>query len=218
MWLALRQDTSVSVITSYSIHYTKLYETPKYLAATQATCAKLSYDDTIKALGSPLFVKPANLGSSVGVSKVEDKQQFAAAVRDALQYDNKIMIEQCIGGREIECSVLGNEDPIASLPGEIKPTHAFYSYDAKYIDAHGADRITSYNVCYTKLLRGLMPKRSREQNSVPDRASAIANAHMPMKRSTQRGPHARYASRRTSVSEVEWKETPSRASSRASSR
>lgn len=115
--------------------------TPKYLAATQATCAKLSYDDTIKALGLPLFVKPANLGSSVGVSKVEDKQQFDAAVREALQYDNKIMIEQCIAGREIECSVLGNEDPIASLPGEIKPTHAFYSYDAKYIDAHGAELI-----------------------------------------------------------------------------
>jgi D-alanine-D-alanine ligase len=115
--------------------------TPKYLAATQAACAKLSYDDIVKTLGSPLFVKPANLGSSVGVSKVADKGQFDAAVRDALQYDNKIMIEQCIAGREIECSVLGNEDPIASLPGEIKPTHAFYSYDAKYIDAHGAELI-----------------------------------------------------------------------------
>lgn len=115
--------------------------TPRYVAVTQAACAKLSYDETVKALGSPLFVKPANLGSSVGVSKVDHKRQFEAAVRDALQYDNKIMIEQCIAGREIECSVLGNEDPIASLPGEIRPSHAFYSYDAKYIDAHGAELI-----------------------------------------------------------------------------
>ena len=115
--------------------------TPKYRAVTRASCANLSYDEIAKTLGSPLFVKPANLGSSVGVSKVEHKQQFDAAVRDALQYDNKIMIEQCIRGREIECSVLGNEDPIASLPGEIKPRHAFYSYDAKYIDAQGAELI-----------------------------------------------------------------------------
>jgi D-alanine-D-alanine ligase len=115
--------------------------TPSYIAVTQASLARLSYDDTVKALGSPLFVKPANLGSSVGVSKVEQQHQFDTAVREAMQYDNKIMVEQCIAGREIECSVLGNEDPIASLPGEIKPRHAFYSYDAKYIDAHGAELI-----------------------------------------------------------------------------
>jgi D-alanine-D-alanine ligase len=89
-------------------------------------------------LGVPLFVKPANLGSSVGISKVRNKNQFFAAVRDAFLYDSKIIIEENIRGREIECSVLGNESPIASLPGEIITRHDFYSYDAKYIDEKGA--------------------------------------------------------------------------------
>ena len=89
-------------------------------------------------LGLPLFVKPANLGSSVGISKVARKSEFAAAVRKAFRYDNKIIIEEGIAGREIECSVLGNEMPIASLPGEIVVQHDFYSYDAKYLDDTGA--------------------------------------------------------------------------------
>jgi D-alanine-D-alanine ligase len=90
------------------------------------------------ALGLPLFVKPANLGSSVGISKVARKSEFAAAVKKAFRYDNKIIIEEGIAGREIECSVLGNEKPIASLPGEIVVQHDFYSYDAKYLDDSGA--------------------------------------------------------------------------------
>ncbi|WP_218079367.1 D-alanine--D-alanine ligase [Anthocerotibacter panamensis] len=89
-------------------------------------------------LGLPLFVKPANLGSSVGVHRVEDEAQFTAAVRDAFRYDQKILVEEFIAGREIECSVLGNADPIASLPGEVIPTHSFYSYAAKYTDEKGA--------------------------------------------------------------------------------
>ncbi len=83
-------------------------------------------------------MKPANLGSSVGITKVSKKDQFAAAVRTAFRYDNKIIIEEAIRGREIECSVLGNEKPIASLPGEIVVQHDFYSYDAKYLDDQGA--------------------------------------------------------------------------------
>ena len=90
------------------------------------------------ALGLPLFVKPANLGSSVGISKVARKSQFDAAVRKAFRYDDKMIIEEGISGREIECSVLGNAKPIASLPGEIVVRHDFYSYDAKYLDDTGA--------------------------------------------------------------------------------
>ncbi len=96
------------------------------------------FDNVVPVLGLPVFVKPANLGSSVGISKVKDEASFKQAVADAFQYDTKILIEECIHGREIECAVLGNNDPQASLPGEVIPTHEFYSYEAKYIDEHGA--------------------------------------------------------------------------------
>lgn len=88
----------------------------------------------------PLFVKPANAGSSVGVGKVKERAELAAAIEEALRYDLKILIEQGILGREVECAVLGNETPRASAVGEIVVTHAdgFYSYDAKYIDESGA--------------------------------------------------------------------------------
>lgn len=89
-------------------------------------------------LGSPVFVKPANMGSSVGVSKVETVGEYLRAVHLALEYDTKILVEEFIEAREIECSVLGNEEPLASVPGEILPTHDFYSYEAKYIDEQGA--------------------------------------------------------------------------------
>ncbi|NMB40337.1 MAG: D-alanine--D-alanine ligase [Firmicutes bacterium] len=85
-------------------------------------------------LGYPCFVKPANLGSSVGISKAADKRELIAAIEKALRYDYKIIIEAFIHGREIECSVLGDAKPIASLPGEIIPGAEFYDYHAKYID------------------------------------------------------------------------------------
>lgn len=96
------------------------------------------YAAIIAKLGEPFFVKPANLGSSVGISKVHDAAEYNQAVTSAFNYDNKILLEENIQGREIECSVLGNDDPVASLPGEIIPRHEFYSYDAKYIDEQGA--------------------------------------------------------------------------------
>lgn len=89
--------------------------------------------------GFPLFVKPASLGSSVGVSKVLNRKELEKAISLAFRYDEKIIIEKCIAGREIECSVLGNENPQASLPGEIRPHHSFYSYEAKYLDPQGAE-------------------------------------------------------------------------------
>lgn len=98
----------------------------------------LEYDAIAVKLGSTLFVKPANLGSSVGISKVKSSAEFDVATHKAFDYDTKILVEEHIEGREIECSVLGNENPIASVPGEVLPHHEFYSYEAKYIDENGA--------------------------------------------------------------------------------
>jgi len=97
------------------------------------------------ALKYPVFVKPANLGSSVGISKVHASSEMAAAMDEAARFDRKIVIEQGVGGtkgkaREIECSVLGNDEPIASVPGEIVPIKEFYDYDAKYL-AEGSELI-----------------------------------------------------------------------------
>jgi len=85
-------------------------------------------------LGYPCFVKPANLGSSVGISKVKNATALDLAMDLAAQYDRKIIIEKGLDVREIECSVLGNDDPLASLPGEIVPSHEFYDYESKYLD------------------------------------------------------------------------------------
>jgi len=110
----------------------------KFLVFDRASAYEIDFSRIKRVLGLPLFVKPANLGSSVGISKVSNRKQFARAVKEAFRYDNKILLEEFIRGREIECSVLGNEHPLASLPGEIITRHDFYSYDAKYIDEKGA--------------------------------------------------------------------------------
>jgi D-alanine-D-alanine ligase len=112
--------------------------TARFIAVSRYSSKGIGFDDARGRLGLPLFVKPANLGSSVGISKVKDRQEFERAVREAFQYDHKILLEECIQGREIECSVLGNDNPIASVPGEILPRHEFYSYEAKYLDENGA--------------------------------------------------------------------------------
>lgn len=112
--------------------------TVKLKVFTKSERDNINFNQLTKELGLPLFVKPANLGSSVGVTKAKNQKQFKQAVNKAFEYDNKILIEEFINGREIECSVLGNEDPIASLPGEIILRHEFYSYEAKYLDETGA--------------------------------------------------------------------------------
>ncbi len=98
----------------------------------------IRYRKVKKNLGPVVFVKPANLGSSVGISKAKNEKEFKTAVKEAFKFDDKILIEKAIRGREIECSVLGNEKPIASHPGEIIPNDEFYSYAAKYINEDGA--------------------------------------------------------------------------------
>ncbi len=92
------------------------------------------------ALGYPLFVKPVNAGSSVGVSRVTGPSGLEPAVRAALAFDRKVLLERAVDAREIECAVLGNDDPVASIPGEVLVHHpdGFYSYDAKYVDPDGA--------------------------------------------------------------------------------
>ncbi len=97
-----------------------------------------SYENIVDRLGLPVFVKPSNAGSSVGISKVRTKEEYETAIEEAFKYDNKVLIEAFIDGREIECAVLGNEFPKASVLGEIVPSHDFYSYDAKYLDDKGA--------------------------------------------------------------------------------
>ncbi len=82
----------------------------------------------------PLFVKPASLGSSVGISKTKKRDEISSAIEEAFQYDQKIIVEEGIQGRELECSVLGNEEPEASLPGEVIPFREFYDYKDKYIE------------------------------------------------------------------------------------
>ena len=98
-----------------------------------------------KELGYPVFVKPANLGSSVGVHKVKEPSALDAALEDAFNYDTKVLVEAAVNAREIEASVLENADatadPLVSVPGEINPTHEFYSYEAKYLDEKGATLI-----------------------------------------------------------------------------
>lgn len=91
-------------------------------------------DDCVSYLGLPLFIKPANAGSSVGISKAKTREDIFAAMEIAFREDSKVVAEENIDGREVECAVLGNEKPIASVIGEIVPCNEFYDYEAKYID------------------------------------------------------------------------------------
>lgn len=100
-----------------------------YFAAKEQFIAK-----SIVTLGLPIFVKPANAGSSIGITKVKKKADMEAALDLAFKYDDKVICEECIVGKELECGVLGNEDPIASEVGHIEPFADFYDYDSKYKD------------------------------------------------------------------------------------
>jgi D-alanine-D-alanine ligase len=98
-----------------------------------------SFSTITGTLGLPLFVKPANMGSSVGVHKIHDEGEWLRGVADAFSHDAKVIVEEFIEGREVECAVLGNGARAqASCAGEVIPSHEFYSYDAKYIDENGA--------------------------------------------------------------------------------
>jgi D-alanine-D-alanine ligase len=111
-----------------------------------------------RRLGFPVFTKPARLGSSVGIRKVTTAGALDAGVADALQYDTKVIAERAVPAPiEVEVSVLGNDEPQASVPGEIRPTHEFYDYEAKYVDPHGAELLipSSLDAARTEEVRDL---------------------------------------------------------------
>lgn len=110
-----------------------------FLVFREADRDSIDFETVKNQFGLPVFVKAANLGSSVSVSKVIDKESFDEAIEEAFRYDRKILIEKSAKGREIEISVLGNNNPVASLPGEIIVKADYYSYEAKYIDDDGAE-------------------------------------------------------------------------------
>ncbi len=111
----------------------------RFVTLTSPTAATATFEELAARLGAPFFVKPANSGSSVGVCKVRDAAGWTAARSEALRYDHKLLVEEFVDGREIEVAVLGNDEPAASVPGEILPRHEFYSYEAKYLDENGAE-------------------------------------------------------------------------------
>jgi len=111
----------------------------------------LLFKDIVKKIGCPFFIKPANTGSSVGVHKVSNLKDYKRFLIDALKFDTKVILEELIKGREIECSILGNEKPQASLPGEIIVHHDFYSYEAKYLDENGAHFVIPAKISPAKI-------------------------------------------------------------------
>ncbi len=110
----------------------------RYLVAEEKNNPDKVVGDAINYFDFPVFVKPVCSGSSVGVYKAHNKEELGDSIRKALRFDKRVLIEEAVEGREIECSILGNDDLIASVPGEIIPRHSFYSYEAKYIDVEGA--------------------------------------------------------------------------------
>jgi len=104
-----------------------------YLRKELDSNSEVIYNEIERKLGYPCFVKPANLGSSVGISKAHDREELNRALHFAAEYDRRIIVEKMLYGREIECAVLGNDEPIASAPGEILPCAEFYDYEAKYV-------------------------------------------------------------------------------------
>ncbi|MEG0483681.1 MAG: D-alanine--D-alanine ligase [Acinetobacter sp.] len=121
----LLQGSGIAVAPFLTVHSYNPYE--------------ISFQEVQNALGLPVFVKPANQGSSVGVSKVENEQEYLKALDYAFEYDEKVLIEKFIKGREIECGVLGNYYPKASVCGEVVVKSSFYSYEAKYIDNQSSE-------------------------------------------------------------------------------
>ena len=120
----LFQLEGIPVAASYTIYKHKASSYP--------------FQQVAENLGLPFFVKPANAGLSVGVNKVSTEEEYLAALNDGFRYDNKLLVEEAVIGKELECGVLGNEEAHTSAVGEIVATEDFYSYDAKYISSTGA--------------------------------------------------------------------------------
>jgi D-alanine-D-alanine ligase len=123
----LLKEAGIGVVPSVTVSKQQWKDNPKIISK-----------GALDKLGLPVFVKPVCTGSSVGVKKVKKKELLAKAMNFAFQFDTRVMIEKAVECREIECAVLGNENPAASVLGEIIPHHEFYSYEAKYLDPNGA--------------------------------------------------------------------------------
>ncbi|MEL6923617.1 MAG: D-alanine--D-alanine ligase [Bacteroidota bacterium] len=130
--VGMDKDTAKQVLLYHGI------AVADYVCYHRATFDESQLEQAVAKLGFPMFVKPSSSGSSIGVKKANDVNELLEAIHFAFQYDQKVLVECFVDGREIECSVLGNDDAKASLPGEIVPLHEFYSYEAKYIDKQGA--------------------------------------------------------------------------------
>lgn len=140
--------------------------TPKFLTLERLSRSEFGFDAVVKQLGVPFFVKPSNLGSSVGINMVQDAGEYKSALDEAFRYGSKLLLEERIRGREIECSVIGNDAPRASLPGEILLAgNSYYSYNAKYdnastvrlgipaeLPADAVEKVKSYSVAAFKAL------------------------------------------------------------------
>lgn len=107
---------------------------PRHLAARDVDADAAFVTRVADELGFPVFVKPSNMGSSIGITKAADTAELEAALATACAYDEWVVVEEAVAGREIEVAVLGNTEPRASVPGEIRPSHDFYDYDDKYTD------------------------------------------------------------------------------------
>jgi D-alanine-D-alanine ligase len=113
----------------------------KWLMAREQAVDHGFANRVVDELGLPVFVKPANLGSSVGVTKAHDYEELRDALAEALRYDEYLIVEEAVTGREIEVAVLGNASPRASVPGEVLPSHEFYDFDDKYLDGTAGLRV-----------------------------------------------------------------------------
>ena len=132
----LGSSVSMNKLTSKRLMEKAGIPVAPYLTYSFAEKSSMSFETISSKLGLPFMVKATSLGSSVGISKVKEKKDFLPAVEDAFRYDNQVMVEKYIKGREIECAILGNNPPEASLPGEIviSDRYEFYTFDAKYVD------------------------------------------------------------------------------------
>jgi D-alanine-D-alanine ligase len=140
----LASATSMDKAVAKSLFLQKRFPVPQHLVILEKTWGQSSQKTLQKIQNKfpfPFFVKPSNLGSSVGITKVKESSQITPAVETAFQFDSKVLVEEGILGREIECSVLGNSEPRASLPGEVTPHREFYDYKDKYIE-----RKTSFDI------------------------------------------------------------------------
>ena len=121
-----------TMLEYYGINKPKFYWFNKYDFEQDSEECLNNIERKIK--NYPMFVKPSNAGSSVGISKVHDRNELAEGIKKAIKEDNRILVEEYIKGKEVECAVLGNNSPVASIVGQIVPSNDFYDYDAKYID------------------------------------------------------------------------------------